>query len=158
MSDYRPPARTLTPAPGRYGVVAARFNEHLVTRLVEGCLAEFARQGLANDQIDLLWVPGAFELPLTAQHLAASGRYAAVVCLGCILRGGTDHYRYVCEAATQGILQAGLTTGVPVIFGVLTCEHEAQALERCGGRHGHKGADAAAAALEMAAMLAALPR
>ncbi len=103
-------------------------------------------------------MPGSFELPLAAQHLAASGRFAAVVCLGCIIRGDTDHYRYVCEAATQGILQAGLTTGVPVIFGVLTCDNETQALERCGGRHGHKGVDAAAAALEMASTLADLPR
>lgn len=158
MSDHRPTARTLTVAPGRYGIVAARFNEHLVRRLVEGCQAEFARQGVPSDQVDILWVPGSFELPLAAQHLAASGRFAAVVCLGCIIRGDTDHYRYVCEAATQGILQAGLTTGVPVIFGVLTCDNETQALERCGGRHGHKGVDAAAAALEMASTLADLPR
>lgn len=156
MSDFRPAAdRPLPPAPGRYGIVAARFNEHLVTRLVNGCLSELKRCGVLEHQIDVVWVPGSFELPLMAQHLAATGRFAAIVCLGCIIRGETDHYQFVCEAATQGILQAGLTTGVPVIFGVLTCDTEEQALERCGGQHGHKGIEAAAAALEMAATLSA---
>lgn len=158
MSDHRPAAdRPLPPMPGRYGIVAARFNEHLVTRLVDGCRSELCRRGVPEDHIDVVWVPGSFELPLMAQHLAASGRFVAIVCLGCIIRGETDHYHFVCEAATHGILHAGLKTGVPIIFGVLTCATEAQAMARCDGTHGHQGIDAARAALEMAANLSAWP-
>jgi 6,7-dimethyl-8-ribityllumazine synthase len=158
MSDFRSASdRPLPLASGRYGIVAARFNEHLVAHLVEGCKSELCRCGILENQIDVVWVPGSFELPLMAQRLAATGRFAAIVCLGCIIRGETDHYQYVCEAATHGILQAGLKTGVPIIFGVLTCATEQQAMARCGGSHGHKGIDAARAALDMAAALSAWP-
>ena len=103
-------------------------------------------------------MPGAFELPLMAKSLAKTGRYAAVICLGAVIRGDTDHYEYVCRAATDGILQAGMETGVPVIFGVLTCDSEELALARVGGIHGNKGADAALAAIEMSHLLQQIPR
>jgi 6,7-dimethyl-8-ribityllumazine synthase len=102
-------------------------------------------------------VPGAFELPLVAQRLAGSKKYAAVICLGAVIRGDTDHYDYVCRAATDGILQAGLTTGVPVLFGVLTCDTDEQALDRAGGKAGNKGFDVAVAAIEMVSLLKQFP-
>jgi 6,7-dimethyl-8-ribityllumazine synthase len=106
-----------------------------------------------DHRIDLLRVPGSFELPLVAQRLAGTGRYAAVICLGAVIRGETDHYDYVCEGAAQGILQAGLNTGVPVIFGVLTCESDAQAIDRAGPDETNKGYEAARVAVEMASLL-----
>ena len=108
---------------------------------------------MANDAVDLVWVPGAFELPLVAQKLAGSNKYAAIICLGAVIRGDTDHYDYVCKAAAEGILQAGLATGVPILFGVLTCDTDEQALDRAGGKAGNKGADVALAALEMADLM-----
>lgn len=141
----------------RYALVASNFNRDVVDRLVEGCLAGLRDKGVRDDAIDLIRVPGAFEIPLVAQRLAASGRFAAVIALGAVIRGDTDHYTYVCEAVTQGCLQAGLATGVPVIFGVLTCDTEEQALARAGGAEGNKGHDAALAALEMAELLRKLP-
>ena len=113
---------SLTPPQGRFAVVASKFNQDVVERLVAGAMDALVRNGIAEDAIDLAFVPGAFELPLIAQRLAGSKKYAAVICLGAVIRGDTDHYDYVCKAATDGILQAGLATGVPVLFGVLTCE------------------------------------
>jgi 6,7-dimethyl-8-ribityllumazine synthase len=124
-----------------------------VDRLVEGAMGALKGHGVAEDAIDLAWVPGAFEIPLIAQKLAASKKYLAVITLGAVIRGETDHYVYVCSAATDGALQAGLATGVPILFGVLTCDTEEQALDRAGGRHGNKGADVAIAALEMVNLL-----
>ncbi|MCS7045228.1 MAG: 6,7-dimethyl-8-ribityllumazine synthase [Gemmataceae bacterium] len=137
----------------RFAIVAAKFNREVVERLVAGALAAFRQQGLDDRAVDVVWVPGSFEIPLTAQRLAASKKYAAIVGLGAVIRGDTDHYDHVCRAAADGILQAGLTTGVPVIFGVLTCQTEEQAYARAGGPEGNKGADAARAALEMAAVM-----
>jgi 6,7-dimethyl-8-ribityllumazine synthase len=148
---------SLTPPSGRFALVASKFNHEIVERLVAGARDALLKQGVANDAIDLVWVPGAFELPLIGQRLAASKKYVAVICLGAVIRGDTDHYDYVCKAATDGILQANLTTGVPVLFGVLTCDTDEQAQERIGGKHGNKGADVALAAIEMANLLRQLP-
>ena len=148
---------SLTPPPGRFALVAAKFNIEIVARLVDGAKNALRGKGVAEDAIDLALVPGSFELPLVAQKLAASEKYLAVICLGAVIRGDTDHYDYVCKAAADGILQANLTTGVPILFGVLTCDTDEQALDRAGGKAGNKGADVALAALEMANLLRQLP-
>lgn len=139
----------LTPSPGRFALVAARFNQMVVDGLVRGALDGLKRHGIADDAIDLVWVPGAFEIPLVAQKLAASKKFASIICLGAVIRGDTDHYDHVCSAAVSGIAQAGLSTGVPVIFGILTCDIMDQAIDRAGGKGGNKGFDAALAAIEM---------
>jgi 6,7-dimethyl-8-ribityllumazine synthase len=137
----------------RFAIVAARYNAAIVDALLTGALDAFRRQGVGEDRVDVVKVPGSFELPLVAQEMAKTEMYTAVVCLGCVIRGDTDHYEYVCRAATDGILQVGLSTGVPVIFGVLTCETMDQAVDRAGGKAGNKGAEAAATAMEMADLL-----
>lgn len=147
----------LTAPSGRFAIVAGRFNKDIVDRLVAGALNTLKHYGVADDAVDLAWVPGSFELPLIAQRLAGSKKYCAVICLGAVIKGDTDHYEYVCRAATDGILQAGLVTGVPVLFGVLTCQTEEQALDRAGGKEGNKGADVALAAIEMVNLLKQLP-
>lgn len=147
----------LTAPKGRFAVIASRFNHEIVEKLVAGARDALRQKNVADDNIDLAWVPGAFELPLIAKRLAASKKYAAVICLGAVIRGDTDHYDYVCKAATDGILEAGLSTGVPVLFGVLTCDTDEQALDRAGGTSGNKGADVALAAIEMANLLSQLP-
>jgi len=146
----------LTEGSGRFALVAARFNQLIVDRLVDGARDGLRRHGVTADAVELVWVPGSFELPLVAQTLAGSGRYAAVICLGCVIQGETDHYDYVCAQAASGIARAGLETGVPVIFGVLTCDTLEQAMNRAGGKGGNKGVDAALAALEMASLMAKL--
>jgi len=143
--------------PGRFAIVASKFNHEIVERLVRGAMDALTRNDVAPDAVDVAWVPGAFELPLVAQRMAASKAYLAVLCLGAVIRGDTDHYVYVCSAATDGILQAGLSTGVPVLFGVLTCDTDEQALDRSGGKAGNKGADVAVAAIEMVNLLKQLP-
>ncbi len=148
---------SLSPPPGRFAIVASRFNLFVVEKLVAGARDGLRQTGIADDAIDLAWVPGAFELPIVAQRFAASKEHAAVICLGTVIRGDTSHYDYVCSAAWTGIAQVGLSTGVPVIFGVLTCETAEQALDRAGGKGGNKGADAAIAAIEMANLLKQLP-
>jgi 6,7-dimethyl-8-ribityllumazine synthase len=143
---------------GRFAIVAARFNREIVDALVAGALAGLRQHGVADDAVDLIHVPGSFELPLVAQKLAASGSYEAVICLGAVIRGETDHYDYVAEGAADGIMQASLNTGVPVIFGVLTCQTEDLALARAGGKEGNKGLDAALAAIEMVNLLRKLDK
>jgi 6,7-dimethyl-8-ribityllumazine synthase len=138
---------------GRFAVVAAKFNTYVVDGLLEGALRGFRSCNVADHRIDVYRVPGSFELPLTAQRLAATGRYVAVVCLGAVIRGDTDHYDHVCQGTTQGLIQAGLTTGVPILFGVLTCDTEAQALDRAGPTETNKGYEAARAAVEMASLV-----
>src|SRR5439155_1217263 len=128
---------------------AARFNQFVVERLVEGAQDAFRRHGVADDAVDLAWVPGSFEIPLVARRLAGSGRYAAVICLGAVIRGDTDHYDYVAGGAANGIAQAALATGVPVIFGLLTCDTLEQALNRAGAKAGNKGFEAALTAIEV---------
>jgi len=139
----------LSPPAGRFAIVAAKFNAEIVDALLAGALEGFSRHGVPTDRIDVIRVPGAFEIPIVAHTLADSGKYVAVVCLGAVIKGDTDHYEYVCRAATDGISQAAIGCGVPVIFGVLTCTTEQQALDRAGGKEGNKGFDSAVAAIEM---------
>jgi len=148
---------TFTPPAGRFVLVAARFNCLVVEKLVDGARDAFRRHGVSDDAIDLAWVPGSFEISLVAQRLAASGKYAAVICLGAVIKGETDHYDYVARGASLGVAQAALATGVPVIFGILTCDNLEQALNRAGGKAGNKGFDAALAAIEMVNLLRQLP-
>ena len=142
---------------GKFAIVAARFNQLIVDRLVAGAVDAFTRHGVADESLDLVWVPGSFELPSVATKLASSGHYAAVICLGCVIQGETDHYDYVCSQTASGIAQASMETGVPVIFGVLTCGTLEQAMNRAGGKSGNKGTDAALAAIEMVSLLKQLP-
>jgi len=144
----------LEPPKQRLAVVAARFNRLVTERLVQGALRALQEHGVDPDRIDLVWVPGSFELPLAAQRLAATHRYAAVVCLGCVIRGETDHYLYVAGEAARGLMEAGLRTGVPIVLGVLTTDTVEQALLRAGQGRANKGAEAAETALAMANLLA----
>lgn len=137
----------------RFAVVVARFNHLICVRLLEGCVAELEARGAAPDDVHVVWVPGAFEIPLAARALAASGRYDAVVTLGAVIRGGTPHFEYVCHGVTDGVREVMRATGVPVAFGVLTTDDIEQALARAGGTEGNKGVDAALAAVEMARLL-----
>ena len=134
-------------------MVAARFNEHIVKRLVSGALRALTTAGVADDAVEVHWVPGSFELPQAAQHLARSGRYAAIVCVGCVIKGQTPHFDFVAGQAAAGIQRVALETGVPATFGVITALTEEQALERSGGEVGNRGEEAADAALEMAAFV-----
>ncbi len=141
----------------RFGVVVGRFNEAITSELLAGCLAEFTDRGASDDDITVCWVPGAFELPVVAKRLAERSAVDAVVCLGAIIRGETAHFDFVAMGATQGTLQASLDTGVPVVFGVLTVDSHQQALDRIGGKEGHKGREAALTAIETAMLLRRLP-
>lgn len=141
----------------RVAVVAARFNEIVTARLVDGALAALAKHGVADDSVDVAWVPGAFEIPSVASHFARSGTYDAVICLGAVIRGDTAHFDLVANEAAHGIAQVSLDTGVPVIFEVLATEDLAQAEARAGGAHGNKGWEAAEAALEVASLFDQLP-
>src|SRR5947209_4915995 len=148
---------TFAPPPGRFALVAARFNHFIVEHLVGGTLDGLKRHGIADDAIDLIWVPGSFEIPLVARRLAGSGNYAAVICLGAVIRGDTGHYDHVAGEAAGGVARASLATGVPVIFGILTCDTLEQAVNRAGAKSGNKGFDAALAAVEMVNLLRQLP-
>ncbi|HUE59474.1 MAG TPA: 6,7-dimethyl-8-ribityllumazine synthase [Acidimicrobiales bacterium] len=142
----------------RFAVVASRFNEAIVGRLVEGALDGLRRHGVDESRVDVAWVPGAFELPLVAQKLAVSGLYDAVVALGAVIRGATGHYDFVAGQCAAGIQRVQLDTGVPVVFGVLTTDTIEQAVERSGAKAGNKGFEAAATAIEMANLMASLPK
>jgi 6,7-dimethyl-8-ribityllumazine synthase len=142
---------------GRFALVAARFNAFVVDQLVAGAVDALVRHGVADDRIDLVRVPGSFEIPPVAQRLGKSGKYAAVICLGCVIRGDTDHYDYVAGAAANGIATAALSCGVPVVFGVLTCDTLEQAINRAGAKAGNKGFEAAVTAVEMANLFKKLP-
>ncbi len=138
---------------GRFAVVAARFNGLVTEALLAGCRDALNRHGVANDRVDVVWVPGSFEIPLVTRRLAETGRYAAIVCLGCVIRGETGHYDHVAGGVASGVMQAALSSGIPVIFGVLTTDTVEQALNRAGLKAGNKGADAALAAIEMVNLL-----
>ena len=138
---------------GRFAVVVARFNETVTRALLAGCIDSFVRHGVAEDRIDVAWVPGSFEVPLVARKLAETGGYSAVICLGCVIRGETGHYDHVAGQAASGVMQASVATGVPVIFGILTTETVDQALNRSGLKGGNKGGEAAMAAIEMVNLL-----
>jgi 6,7-dimethyl-8-ribityllumazine synthase len=137
----------------KFGIVVARFNEFINGKLLEGALDALKRHGANEEDIHIVWVPGAFEIPLAAQTMAASKKYDAVICLGTVIRGGTTHYDYVCSEVSKGIAQVSMATGVPTIFGVLTTENIEQAIERAGTKAGNKGFDAAVTAIEMANLL-----
>jgi 6,7-dimethyl-8-ribityllumazine synthase len=141
----------------RIAIVAARFNEMITGKLVEGAVAGLAKHGVTGDDVDVAWVPGAFEIPLVASRLARTGRYHAVVCLGAVIRGDTAHFDLVANETARGIAQVALETGVPMIFEVLATDDLAQAQARAGGSHGNKGWEAAEAGLEMAWLLDRLP-
>jgi 6,7-dimethyl-8-ribityllumazine synthase len=142
----------------RVAVAASRFNRLVTDALVAGAVEELRRHGVAEGDIDLAWVPGAFELPLAAERLAAGGRYAAVVAIGAVVRGATPHFDHVAGQAAAGLAAVTRSTGVPVAFGVLTCDTMEQALDRAGGKAGNKGAEAALCALEMAGLLEAIDK
>ena len=141
----------------RFAIVASRFNDMITRRLLSGALDSLARHGADEDQIDVAWVPGAFEIPLVAQRMAESGRYDAVICVAAIIRGATPHFEYIAAEAAKGIAKASLDTGVPVIYGVVTADSIEQAIERAGTKAGNRGSDAARSAVEMANLLKSLP-
>jgi 6,7-dimethyl-8-ribityllumazine synthase len=142
----------------RVALAASRFNERITERLLDGALRALGESGVRSEDVTVVVVPGAFELPFAARRLASSGRYDAVVCLGAVVRGDTPHFDYVAGEAARGIADAAEATGIPVLFGVLTTEDERQALDRSGGRLGNRGADAARAAVEMVQVARAIDR
>ncbi|WP_283607745.1 6,7-dimethyl-8-ribityllumazine synthase [Faecalispora anaeroviscerum] len=133
----------------RVGVVAARFNEFITSKLLSGALDGLKRHEVSEDAIDIAWVPGAFEIPLIASKMAKTGKYDAVLCLGAVIRGSTTHYDYVCNEVSKGIAHVSLHSNIPVMFGVLTTENIEQAIERAGTKAGNKGFDCAVGAIEM---------
>ncbi len=133
----------------KIGIVASRFNEFIVSKLIGGAEDALVRHGVDTDNVDLAWVPGAFEIPVVARKMAESGRYDAVLCLGAVIRGSTSHYDYVCAEVSKGVATVGLKTGVPTLFGILTTDNIEQAIERAGTKAGNKGYDAACSAIEM---------
>ena len=141
-----------------FGVVVGRFNELISRQLLDGALDNLRRHDVNEADVDVAWVPAAFEIPPVAQRMAATGRYDAVVCLGAVIRGGTPHFEYVAAEVAKGIAKVGLDSGVPVVFGVLTTDTVEQAIERAGTKAGNKGWAAATTALEMANLVKALPR
>ena len=137
----------------RIAIVASRFNEFITSRLLSGALDGLKRHDVKEENIHVAWVPGAFEIPLIASRLAASKNYDAVICLGAVIRGSTSHYDYVCNEVSTGIASVSLSTGVPVMFGVLTTENIEQAIERAGSKAGNKGYDCALGAIEMVSLM-----
>ena len=152
MAGRAPKLRRVARSPGslRFAIVAARFNERITQRLVAGALQVLRAARLGPDAIEVHWVPGSFELPQAASHLAATGRYAGIVCVGVVIRGQTPHFEHVAREAASGIRQVALATGVPTTFGLITALSEEQAWERAGGEVGNRGEEAAEAALQMA--------
>jgi len=147
----------LTDPGGRFAIVAGRFNDFITRRLVDGCEDALRRHGIDTDErVDLVWVPGAFEIPLVCQALAASGKYQAVIALGAVIRGSTPHFDYVSAEVSKGVATASMKTGVPVVFGVLTTDSIEQAIERAGTKAGNKGSEAGLTAIEMASLLGKL--
>ena len=137
----------------KFGIVIARFNEFISGKLLTGCIDGLRRHGADDDNLEVVWSPGAFEIPLLARKMAASKKYDAVICLGAVIRGSTPHFDYVAAEVSKGVAHVGLETGVPVIFGVLTTDNIEQAIERAGTKSGNKGFDAALAAIEMANLM-----
>ncbi len=140
----------LTAGKGKYAIVVSRFNELITGKLVGGAVDCLTRHGASEEQIEVVWVPGACEITIAARKLAGSGDYAAVLCLGAVIRGQTPHYDYICQQVSRGIGQINYECGTPAIFGVLTCDTLEQAIERAGSKMGNAGADAAATAIEIA--------
>lgn len=141
-------------AAGRhFGIVVSRFNEFITGRLLEGALDSLRRHGVKEEDIEVAWTPGTFEIPIVAKTMAEAGRFDAIVCLGAVIRGATPHFEYIASEVAKGVAQVGLSTGVPTIFGVITADTVDQAVERAGTKSGNKGADAAKAAIEMANLM-----
>lgn len=134
----------------KFGIIISRFNEFITTRLMEGAMDCILRHGGSGENVEVVWVPGSFEIPITAQNLAKKGRFDALICLAAVIRGGTVHFEYVAAEVTKGIAQVGLQTGVPTLYGVLTCDTLEEAIERAGTKQGNKGWQAALNAIEMA--------
>lgn len=155
MKEYR--GKLLAAPKARFAVVVSRFNEFITSRLLDGAIEALKRHGVSEANVEVVWSPGSFELPLLVGKLAGSGRYAAVICLGAVIRGGTEHHKYIAAEVAKGLAAAARSTGVPCIFGVLTCETIEQAVERAGAKAGNKGAEAAATAIEMVDLLRQLP-
>ena len=137
----------------KVGIVCARFNEFITAKLLGGAVDALRRHNVPEEDVTAAWVPGAFEIPVTAKRMAASGKYDAVICLGAVIRGATSHYDYVCSEVSKGIANVSLDSGVPVLFGVLTTENLEQAIERAGSKAGNKGYDCALSAIEMVNLL-----
>ena len=141
---------TLQAGDEHFAVVVSRFNETVTRRLLDGAVETLHHHGVSDERISVAWVPGAFEIPLVANQLATSGRYASVLCLGAVIKGETTHDEYINQQVSRALMSIGLRSGVPILFGVLTCQTMEQALDRAGGKVGNKGSDAARAAIEMA--------
>lgn len=148
--------KVVAPKGMKVGIVASRFNEIIVNKLLGGAVDGLVRHGVDEDNITAAWVPGAFELPLVAKKMALSGNYDAVICVGAVIRGDTSHYDLVCNEAAKGIAQASLSTGVPVLFGIVTTENIEQAIARAGSKAGNKGYDCALSAIEMVNLISQL--
>ena len=155
MKEYQ--GKLVASAEAKFAVIVSRFNEFISSKLLGGCLDALRRHGADEGSIEVIWSPGSWEIPVIARRLAGSGRYGAVICLGAVIRGGTDHYQYIASEAAKGIAQAAVQTGTPCIFGVLTCDTIEQAIERAGTKAGNKGAAAAVAAIEMVNLFNQLP-
>jgi 6,7-dimethyl-8-ribityllumazine synthase len=153
MAKYDVPVTDYSIDGARFAIVAARFNEAITEALLEGAVATLAEHGVTDDQVSVVQVPGAFEIPITAKRLAASGRYEAIIALGAVVRGGTPHFEYVAGECARGVARVALQEDVPVIFGVLTTDTDEQARARAGGKEGNKGCEAAIAGLEMVTLL-----
>jgi 6,7-dimethyl-8-ribityllumazine synthase len=147
----------LTASPGKFAIVVSRYNETITSRLLTGAVDTLAGHGILDEAIDVVWVPGAFEIPLVAARMASSRSYLAVLCLGAVIRGETSHDQYINRAVSHQLAAAGVRTGVPVLFGLLTCDTLEQAIHRSGGNVGNKGVQCAEAALRMADLLGRLP-
>ena len=141
--------KVVAPQGMKVGIVASRFNEIIVNKLLGGAVDGLIRHGVEESNITAAWVPGAFEIPVTAAKMAKSGKYDAVICVGAVIRGDTSHYDYVCNEVSKGIAQVGLSTGIPVLFGIVTTENIEQAIARAGSKSGNKGYDCALSAIEM---------
>ncbi|TSA30186.1 MAG: 6,7-dimethyl-8-ribityllumazine synthase [Bacteroidetes bacterium] len=137
----------------KFGIVVARFNEFISSKLLAGCLDGLKRHGASDNNIETVWAPGSFEIPFLAKKMATSGKYSAVICLGAVIRGATPHFEYVAAEVSKGVASVGLEAGIPVIYGILTTDNIEQAIERAGTKNGNKGFDAALAAIEMANVL-----
>jgi len=140
----------------KFGIVVGRFNEFITNKLLGGCLDALKRHGAEDENVDVAWVPGAFEIPMVAQAMAKKSKYDAVICLGAVIRGGTPHFDYVCAEVSKGIAKVSMDTGLPTIFGIITADTIEQAIERAGTKAGNKGWDAAVTGIEMANLLKAV--
>ncbi len=148
--------KVVAPAGMKVGIIASRFNSFIVQKLLDGAVDGLVRHGVEEKNIDACWVPGAFEIPVVAQKMAACGKYDAVICVGAVIRGATSHYELVVNETTKGIAQVGLQSGIPVLFGVIATENIEQAIERAGSKAGNKGYDCALSAIEMVNLMGQL--